>query len=310
MVIKSTKEITLHSINQSSDYTAESIASSLIKKGVLPEQIILKPKGTSRRPHKTDVSDIYSVLNEETNHNLIFLETPREGIYDTLPETIFHSFSSVKSVKNTESIKEEIKKHREEEKQARLFFLPFEQEFFTIKRSLFEFEDGFDWLANASNFIEIYKNYYPILGDLSIEKGYLFLRLTPLIHELRDDFPKIERCLSMLLDLEVQISLSYNKNRISSYTPPELGFAKLGSNTIIGEVIEDGEPDLNIVLSPSTHSELHDYLYYTNTVRLTKLLCDFFVGAQYEVSVSYALDGNYADFSLDGAAVLGYSVCL
>jgi hypothetical protein len=308
--------------NQSSDYSVESIASSLIKKGVLPEHIIFKSKGTSRRSYKKDVSDFYITLNEETNSNLFFLESPREGIYDTLPESIFHSFSGTKSLTNKESIKDEIKKHREEEKQARLFFLPFEQEFFNIKRTLFTFEDAFDSLENASSLIEIYKSYYPVLADLSVEKGYLFLRLTPLIHDIRDDFTRIEECLSMLLDADVRISISYQKNVITSYTPPELGFATLGTNTIIGNVIEDGEPDLRIELSPvkleaqanvcasGIHSEEHDYLFFQKQIKLTKQLCDFLIGAQYEVSVSYALDGVGKDLLLNNTAVLGYSVCL
>lgn len=305
------EEIIINStINQTADYTAEVIVSSIIKKGVSPEQIILKSKGTSKRSHKKDVSTIYTISNEETNSNLFFLESPREGIYDTLPESIFHSFSGSTSVRNKEEIKEEIKKHREEEKQARLFFLPFEQEFFTIKRTLFEFEDAFDWLSNAPGLIEMYKSYYPVLSDLSIEKGYLFLRLTPLIHELRDDFPKIESCLTMLLDTDVHISLSFQQNVIHAYTPAELGFARLGINTIIGDVVEDGEPDLCIVLTPTIHPSLQDYSFFNHTTQLTKQLCDYFIGAQYNISILYAHTENDAALSLNDTAVLGYNVCL
>ena len=129
--------------NYSSDYTVESITSSLIKKGVLPNQIILKATGTLSRSNKKDVSNIYSRFDEETNNILYFLESPREGIYDTLPESIFHSFSGKQTAKNKFEVIEEIKRHREEEKQARNFFLPFEQEFFTIRNTIFSFEDQF-----------------------------------------------------------------------------------------------------------------------------------------------------------------------
>jgi type VI secretion system protein ImpH len=294
-------------IDHSSDYTAESIASSLIKKGVSSEQIIFQSKGTSSRSHKKDVSAIYTTLNEDTNSNLFFLESPREGIYDTLPESIFHSFNGIKSLKNTEAIKEEIKKHREEEKQARLFFLPFEQEFFNIKRTLFEVEDTFDWLSNASSLIDIYTDHYPILSDLPIEKGYLFLRLLPLIHDIRDDFPKIEMCLTMLLDADVRILISFKKNTISRYIPPELGFATLGTNTIIGSIVEDGEPDLDIIITPKNPSEEYDYLFFERQTRLTQQLCDFFIGAQYNVSISYLLSGGSQAFDV---TILGYTMCI
>lgn len=296
--------------NYSSDYTVESITSSLIKKGVLPNQIILKATGTLSRSNKKDVSNIYSRFDEETNNILYFLESPREGIYDTLPESIFHSFSGKQTAKNKFEVIEEIKRHREEEKQARNFFLPFEQEFFTIRNTIFSFEDQFEWMSTTSSLIEIYRTCYPILNDLPAEKGYLFLRLIPLIHEIRDDFKRIERCLAMLLDATVQINLSFRKNTVTSYTPPELGFATLGTDTIIGDCMEDGEPDLSIILSPTPLSKAQDYLFFKKIIQRAEHLCAFFIGAQYDVSIAYALDVDAHYLALDESSVLGYNVYL
>lgn len=292
------------------DYTAESIASALIKNGVSPEQIIFKSIGTSKRSHKKDVSIITKYHNDNSNEDLFFLESHREGIYDTLPESIFHFFSEKKPIKNKGGIIEEIRRHREEEKQARFFFLPFEQEFFNIKRTLFSFEDEFEWLSNASNLIDIYKDYYPILNDLTVKKGYVFLRLIPLIHDLRDNFTKVEECLSMLLDFDVRIITSFKKNNANSYTPPELGFSILGTNTIIGNSIEDGEPDLDIILTINNQSEINDYLFFDRSRQLAEQLCDFFIGAQYEISISYAFESKSNNVSVDKKSLLGYNVYL
>ena len=310
MRIENIQDFSYNSINNPlSDYTAEAIATSLIKTGALPEQIILRSKGTFRRSYKKDVSSISTAINEDVNCTLFFLESPREGIYDALPESIFHSFTGIKSINNKEAIKEEIKRHREEEKQARLFFLPFEQEFFTIKRTLFALEETFDRLSHASSFIEIYTDYYPVLNDLSVEKGYLFLRLIPLIHDIRDDFPKVEACLSMLLDSAVRISVCFKKNALQTYTLPALGSSTLGINTIIGSIVEDGEPDLTILLTP-IHSQSQDYACFQKQIVLTKQLCDFFIGAHYDTSVSYAFDGTKDELALDSSSVLGYGVYL
>ena len=296
--------------NYASDYTVESIASSLIKKGVSPNQIILKATGTPCRSHKKDVSSIHSYFYEEANEDLFFLDSPREGIYDALPESIFHSFSGKQSVKNKLEVIDEIKRHREEEKQARIFFLPFEQEFFNIRRIIFSFEDQFEWMSNTSSLVEIYHTCYPILNELTVEKGYLFLRLIPLIHEIRDDFKKIEACLTMLLDADIKITLSFKENFVTTYTPPELGQAMLGTNTIIGNCMEDGEPDLSIIINPNKNSNITDYLFFEKTIKHTEQLCNFFIGAQYEISISYSMDINNNHLALNATSVLGYNVYL
>lgn len=292
------------------DYTAESIAASLIKKGVPPEHIILKSNGTSKRSHKRDVTVNTVTIDDNDSYELFILESPREGIYDTLPESLFHSFSGKNEIRNKLEVIEEIKRHREEEKHARNFFLPFEQEFFNIKQILSSFEDQFEWLSNASNLIDIYRDYYPILDDLKIEKGYLFVRLLPLIHDIRDDFNKVELCLTMLLDLKVEISVSFKKNKSDSHLIAELGFATLGIDTTLGSCIEDGEPDLNISLTPIHHSEAMDYLFFERQENLTRKLCSFFIGAQYDISISYAFYNSSHGMSMNERSILGYNVYL
>lgn len=290
-----------------SDYTAESIASALIKKGISPEQIIFKSTGTYKRPHKKDVTTIVTFQDENQIDDLFFIESPREGIYDTLPESIFHSFTGSAKIKNKLEIIVEIKKHRDEEKQARNFFLPFEQEFFNIKRTLFSFEDEFEWLSNASNLIYIYKDYYPILNNFTTKKGYVFLRLIPLIHDIRDDFANVEECLSMLLDSDVKIIAYFKKNSVNAYTPPKLGVSILGTNTIIGNYIEDGELDLDIILTLNNHSQIDDYSFFEKNKNLAKQLCNFFIGAQYDISISYEFENKKHPLA---TSVLGYNAYL
>lgn len=309
MIIENIEQGIHYSItNQQSDFTAESIASSLIKKGVLPEQIIFKSEGTAKRSYKKDVSSIYTSPIEESDSHLLFIESPREGIYDTLPESIFHSFSGYTSPKNIEEIKERIKKNRKEEKDARLFFLPFEQEFFNIKRTLFTIEDQFECFSNASSLIDMYSNFYPILNDLSIEKAYLFLRLSPVIHDIRDDFNKVEACLAMLVDIDVKISIQIEKNMGLDHALPTLGDSTLGANLILGDHIEDGEPDLLIQITPKDVRTEHDYSFFKNKISLTYKLCDYFIGAHYNISI--VCTGAYQHTSFSNRSILGYNVYL
>ncbi|WP_157446974.1 hypothetical protein [Cytophaga aurantiaca] len=165
-------------------------------------------------------------------------------------------------------------------------------------------------ISNASNLIDIYKDFYPVLNNLSTQKGYIFLRLIPLIHEIRDDFPKVSACLTMLLDATVQISTSYKRKPITTYSPPELGFATLGYDTLLGSFIEDGEPDIDLLVTLTNLSEISDSLFFDRTTLLAQQLCNYFIGAQYEISVSYAFDASNTGLVMGGRSLLGYNVYL
>src|SRR5690606_36279594 len=53
------------------------------------------------------------------------LYTSREGLYDMLPQSLFHQSAPPKNANGNEVL-DYFKQHKVEEKNARLFFLPFE----------------------------------------------------------------------------------------------------------------------------------------------------------------------------------------
>lgn len=68
------------------------------------------------------------------------LEVSRNGIYDLLPESLFHPLVLGNATANTSEIVHEIKEIRSREQDNRLFFMPFDTEFFLWKSAMLEAE--------------------------------------------------------------------------------------------------------------------------------------------------------------------------
>src|SRR3569832_2052979 len=70
------------------DLKAEAIVASLIQKGIHQDQILIQPKGNSQRSYRKDVSGFYTLLSDYDNTEYLYIETHRDGFYDSLPENI------------------------------------------------------------------------------------------------------------------------------------------------------------------------------------------------------------------------------
>lgn len=288
-----------------SDFKPETIAAAFMHKGMLAEHIILRSTGTSSRSHKKDVKNI--TFKNINDIDYVFIDSPREGIYDSLPESIFHSFSSSQTKNNTLQVIDEIRRHREEEKYARDFFLPFEQEFFNINRELFSFEEAFENHSEASVLIRIFKPYFDILHTFTAEKAYLFIRLIPYIHDIRNDFKKTKDYLEILLDCSVEIKEHLIHQQQLMNMNRTLGNSHLGEDFIIGDEIHDGEFDLIITIKSNSREQIV-FKKIESLRNLTHQLCDYFFSAHYCITVNYEHQHTELNTLLDGNNLLGMSL--
>ena len=107
--------------SQDIDFKAEVIAAEMVESGIDAERILLRMLGAFKRPHSKDIQSITSeVVNEGPEY--FFVDTPRESLYDMLPEGLFHKHTIPKRGRNAEEINKEnvegMRAVRKEEEQA------------------------------------------------------------------------------------------------------------------------------------------------------------------------------------------------
>lgn len=286
------------------DLKAEVIAAGLIKKGIHPDQLIIQPKGNSQRAYRKEVSAFYTLLSDYDNTEYLYLETHRDGFYDALPENIFHQPTRGRTEKNKYEVIDEIKKHRAEEKAARKFFLPLEQEYTFIKTLLHILEDDFEKNSDNSRLINVFAEHWPILKKLDTYHAYIFLRIIPLIHTIRNNFELVSKTISLILGIPVAIFL-YKPGKMDARSFLfDLGGCVLGMDSTVGADVMDGEYDLKVNIGPLNENELPDFITGGKYETIVDELLDYFIGANYLYHKEIMIDELEKSFTLERDKVI------
>src|SRR5262245_2843800 len=107
------------------DFKASVVAAELSGNGISADTFFFRNRSSFRRPVARDIEDIYWSNGEGRDQRLIF-DLNREGIYDMLPEAVIHQPGGRKKTGDATKLGNELRK---EERDARNFFSPLENEF-------------------------------------------------------------------------------------------------------------------------------------------------------------------------------------
>src|SRR5664279_4835889 len=109
-----------------SDFKAEVIAAEMVENNIPADRIMILMLGGLQRTFRRDVDSVTEEIFDYDHKEYFLVKTHKEGMYDMLPEGLFHHAESNKSSKTEKEIIASIKQRRVEERNARRFFLPFE----------------------------------------------------------------------------------------------------------------------------------------------------------------------------------------
>ena len=86
------------------DFRAEVIAAEMIEHGTAEDRILILMQGALKRPFSKDVHVVEEEISEYDHKEYFLVKTPREGIYDMLPEGLFHVPTPHKSITTEKEI--------------------------------------------------------------------------------------------------------------------------------------------------------------------------------------------------------------
>ncbi|WP_445722673.1 hypothetical protein [Flavobacterium sp.] len=133
------------------DLRVELLLESLLKNNVDDLNIVLKTKGLFYRKFSKDKMHL---SNDSIDKEILNIEISRDGFYDVLPESISHNF---RNSNHSNDVVAEFKARRREEKDARHFFNPIENELFRFRHSIEKNESEFFSNLSANGIVDIIK---------------------------------------------------------------------------------------------------------------------------------------------------------
>ncbi|MCL1942211.1 MAG: type VI secretion system baseplate subunit TssG [Candidatus Azobacteroides sp.] len=281
------------------DFRAELVVAGLIECGADAGKILIVRERGDKRNVSKDISRIESGYSDYDLTEYLYIYTNRPGIYDSLPEGIFHLPDNAGKQRTKEDIIREIRDHRDEEFFARRYFRPFEIVLDQVLTDARMYEQKFDKACFYGNLRDIFINRWNILRYLSLKQALLFIRVIPVMAEVSQSPELMSKVMEIILDCPVQISEGKKtKKKLPDEKKIPLGTWKLGINSILGDSVSGDNTDLVISIGPLSTEKMK--LFESNAVNRLILneLIDLVIPFDRNVSVKYKLSDADIKFRL------------
>ncbi|MET4080722.1 type VI secretion system protein ImpH [Pedobacter sp. UYP30] len=300
-----------------SDFKATVIAAELVEDGaVSDDQIVILPIGSHRRAYSKDVGDVSTYISAFHNLKMTNIQINREGLYDMLPEGLFHAPPITNVLATEETMIKGIKKRREEEKEARQFFAPLEAELYQMRMRIELYESHLDKKNKYDSLILIFLKEWTEFTCFDKEQMVVFLQVLPIIHEHRNDLNFISSILAMLF--KVSVNLNYVDGEMNvpeavlEAIDTKLGAADLGVNFIAGR-IKEKEEKLKIEIGPLSANKMLEFLPGNKTSEALNVFLSYFIPFSTEIIFKYDIDIDSQKFVMGNESVnccMGYTTFL
>ncbi|WP_339702515.1 hypothetical protein [uncultured Marixanthomonas sp.] len=290
------------------DIKAEVVVSEILENSAADfSDFTVHNSSTFKRPYRRDIIDYKQSLTNSNNYTLNF-NLSRNGIYDSLPEGVFHNPSDPKL--KSLSYQKKREKQKQEEKEARFFFQPIENEVFNqyvgIEKEERALIDRFSDIKN--NFL---LKFWQV--DKSLPQNFLLklIKLLPYSHKISGNLKLTALCLEKIIDEKVTL-----KKVNAPYQEPkkeEKEKNSLGVDLVLG--VDESTilcPEVNAKIGPVNKNNIKNFIEGSPTMRFIQVFYDYFIPMEMEVKTKIDFERSTEGFVLheNEPALMGLTTTL
>jgi hypothetical protein len=263
------------------------------------EQWMLVTAGASKKRSSTEVQEVQSkIYNDET---VYYVKTNRKGLFDNLPQGLFLDLEG-----EYESPTERTRAFERQIKEARKFFLPFEQAIYMPSISAEVLEQRLT--ETFPDFLESFWGLERYRDCLDERQRQILYHLLPETHRITGDWALTSRCFELILQYPIMIQFAAPKE----YPNPQGEIAalelSLGDDTIVGTTFKDDTPTVEITVCEVPYALLDSFLEDGKGRKLLEeVLYGFFLPLEAAVETVISMRESDMGFEL-GKSTLGYDV--
>lgn len=272
---------------------AEVLVSEILDKSDLDlSDIDILNQGTFSRAYRRDVIETKLDTHSKNNDKIQIL-LARNGIYDILPEGMFHEPVKLKKDIPYNELR---KTQKQQERDARKFFAPLENEFFLQKLFIENKEKELinDFSNLNANFLEQFWKIDPLLPD---EYKTKLLQLLPYANQMAGKKDLIARILEKILEEKVEIGHTFKK--LSSPISEEKHDSLSVDFVLELKESEISYPHWIIKIGPISPKKANRYISDGNATKFIAIFCDYFIPIEIEHQVNFSFENANDDFILD-----------
>lgn len=286
---------------------AESFCAQMIASGFSFNDIRLISNSNFKKGFRNEIDNVRIDLNEETNVQEMELVVNRDGIYDRLPEGLFHQSKGNSQTSTTAQMTEEYRRYRDEEKLARKFFQPLEQEMFRYSTWVEQEELNLAFgILNGDLKSELF-DFWDIPGGLPGEPVKKLMQIMPWVKMIKGDIEQTAKALELILDKPIHYKLLEIYDHQVPRNETDKDLRELGIDTVIGNNF--WEPSLSWKFHIENIKKIEIEAYRPNGAygKLLKQFEEIFIPLQIDIIFEYAVLPA-EDFETED--ILGFSLTL
>ncbi|MFW6257794.1 MAG: type VI secretion system baseplate subunit TssG, partial [Prolixibacteraceae bacterium] len=241
--------------------------------------------------------------------------------YDSLPEALFHRFSDSRNATGKDMAKESMLL-KNEEKQVRKFFRPFENEIF-LQRTEVALNENKLFRSLYSDFLnELIPGFWDIDEKIPDKYALKLIRFLPFAAKIAGDLELTAQCLEKVLSEKVNVVLNNEENfpvnlpnSNSEFSGGRLGMSKLGADLVMGQNPTGFIGRLLFKIGPLENTDPKDFFVNGTADLLLNSFIGYFVPAELDVEMKLVSDKETTKFLLGSeqaaeTSFLGYNTAL
>ncbi|SDQ17228.1 Type VI secretion, VasB, ImpH, VC_A0111 [Chryseobacterium soldanellicola] len=292
------------------DIRAEVIINDLINNNEVDEnQYIIQNEGQFSRAYRFDVLHSEIVDFDYDSKKILQLNISRDSIYDMLPENISHHTGNDVPNKDVDVMIREYQTQKKQQKEARNFFQPFENEMFSYGVSIENLENNFLFELNSYLAPEMFYDFWGIDKGFPVLLISKFIRLLPFAYKIVGNIEQTCHILSVLIEEEVKVTYRGHQKYTDENQSFELGENRLGLDTIAGTSYDDYSNHLDITIGPLKNSSFTNYIHEGNRIKFVRMFYEHFFPIEVEINTIILLPKDQQNFNFTSSEcpVLGYN---
>ena len=277
------------------DLRAEIIVEGLIENGLINNDWIVTVDGLFKRGYAKDLTSTENL--EFDNQKMINFHLSRDGIYDSLPEGLFHPISD-KATFNGHEMAVESRKERKREHEIRKFFAPFEQEFFNIRLLTERKERHILTRLIQGQMSDFFTKFWKIDESLNKELVEKMVAYLPFAQKIVGNYSLTFNLLESIIQEKISYNIIRSRNsdefdfendKTSGFT---LGEASLSWDFVCGNTMMDLTPLVKITIGPIQNSPLVDYFEGGKIREFIDYFCGFFLPLEVDYTLVLETSNN------------------
>jgi hypothetical protein len=272
----------------------ESLCAELLENGIKYQNLSVFHESGFRRRFKDDIEKVAIDEDHYTDQFLFSIYINREGIYDKLPEGLFHQSKGSANNRTVEKMVLEHKQFKEEEKQARKFFSPFELEFFSYSVEVEQEERKLLRSMLSGDFTQTFYDFWEIDQEIPKELSSVMVQVMPWANMIKGNLKTTAKVLELILHRKIEVKETIVDTQNANGIGFMLNESCLCIDTILGNQYNESSVRWTFNILNLTAEDLK---YYQENKVFKKFMNRFEeIFIPLEVEVSFQFEPSFASY--------------